>query len=182
MCVCVLQNDNLSNLRLKTGNAIVEGSQHASPTYTRTHKPVKDDLEFDLELDPTLASQETSGMNLNLDLDLDLDRETELDPGSELDSDTQAKPELELESELETEAQTEPETEEESELEPESQRERKSQPKTRARAQSPWQSYFTAYRLGSVSSQSGGAPQTRPAEKRQPHTYPNSPQDNKDPW
>ncbi|XP_028632884.1 testis anion transporter 1 [Grammomys surdaster] len=197
------KNGNLSKLRLKPGSAIIDGSQHASPTYTKTLKPIKDDLEFDLsptytktlkplkgdldfdlELDPMLASEETSGMDLNLDLDLDLDRETELDPGSELDSDTQARHELELESELETDAQTEPEpeTEEEPELEPESQRERKPQPKTRARAQSPWRSYFTAYRFGSASSQSAGTPQTRQAEKRQPHTYPNSPKGNEDPW
>lgn len=199
--MCVLQNDNLSNLRLKTGNAIKDGAQHASLTYAKTLKPIKDDLEFDLspaynklqkpvkddldfnlELDPMQTSEETSGMDLNLDLDLDLDQETELDPGSELDSDIHAKPELELESEFETDAQTEPETEEEPEPEPESQRERKPQPKTRARAPSPWRSYLTAYRFGSVSSQSGVVPQTRSAEKRQPHTYPNSPQDSKDPW
>ncbi|XP_076773352.1 testis anion transporter 1 isoform X3 [Arvicanthis niloticus] len=195
------KNDNLSNLRLKTGNAIKDSSQHASLTYTKTlkpikddlefdlspaynkpHKPVKDDLDFNLELDPMQTSEETSGMDLNLDLDLDLDQETELDPGSELDSDIHAKPELELESELETDAQTEPETEEEPEPEPESQRERELEPKTRARASSPWRSYLTAYRFGSVSSQSGVVPQTRSAEKRQPRTYPNSPQNSKDTW
>ncbi|XP_052020123.1 testis anion transporter 1 isoform X1 [Apodemus sylvaticus] len=194
------KNDNLSNLRLKTGNAILEGSQHASPHYAKTHKAVKDDLEFDLspgftkthkavkddlefDLDSMLASEQTSGMDLNLDLDLDFeDRESELDPGSEVDSEIQAKPEQELESELETDAQTEAETEEEPELEPEPEPEKKPQPKTRARAQSPWRNYLTAYRFGSSSSQSGVPPQTRPAEKRQPHTYPNSPQNNKDPW
>ncbi|GAB1300800.1 Testis anion transporter 1 [Apodemus speciosus] len=175
------KNDNLSNLRLKPGNAILEGSQHASPNYGKSHKAVKDDLDFDLELDSMMASEQTSGMDLNLDLDLDLDRESELDPGSELDSEIQAKPELELESEFETDAQTEPETEEEPELEPESEREKKPQPKTRARAQSPWRSYLTAYRFGSSSSQSGVPPQMRPAEKRQSHTYPNSPQ-NEDSW
>ena len=103
MCVCVFQNGNLSNLRLKTGKAIIEGSQHASPGFTKNLKPGKDDLEFDLELDPMLSFEQSSGMDLNLDLDLDLDQ-SELDPGSELDSEIQAKPELELESELETDA------------------------------------------------------------------------------
>ncbi|XP_008771002.1 testis anion transporter 1 isoform X12 [Rattus norvegicus] len=155
------KNDNLSNLRFKPGNVIMEGSQHASPNYTKTHRPAKNDLEFDLDPDRLLASDQTSGMDLNLDLDLDLGRESDLDPGSELGSEIQAKPELE--SELEIDVQTEPETEEESE------RERKSQPRTRTRAQSPWQSYLTAYRFGSTSSQSAGppqTPQTRPAEKR----------------
>lgn len=155
------KNDNLSNLRFKPGNVIMEGSQHASPNYTKTHRPAKNDLEFDLDPDRLLASDQTSGMDLNLDLDLDLGRESDLDPGSELGSEIQAKPELE--SELEIDIQTEPETEEESE------RERKSQPRTRTRAQSPWQSYLTAYRFGSTSSQSAGppqTPQTRPAEKR----------------
>ncbi|XP_032745162.1 testis anion transporter 1 isoform X3 [Rattus rattus] len=151
------KNDNLSNLRFKPGNAIMEGSQHASPNYTKTHRPAKNDLEFDLDPDRLLASDQTSGMDLNLDLDLDLGRES----GSELGSEIQAKPELE--SELEIDVQTEPETEEESE------RERKSQPRTRTRAQSPWQSYLTTYRFGSPSSPSAGppqTPQTRPAEKR----------------
>jgi hypothetical protein len=181
MCVCVFQNGNLSNLRLKTGKAIIEGSQHASPGFTKNLKPGKDDLEFDLELDPMLSFEQSSGMDLNLDLDLDLDQ-SELDPGSELDSEIQAKPELELESELETDAQTEPETEEEPELEPEPEPEPETEPepepererKTRTRSQSPWRNYFTAYRFGSSNSQSRAPPQTRP-EKRKPHNYPNSP-------
>lgn len=175
------KNGNLSNLRLKTGKAIIEGSQHASPGFTKNLKPGKDDLEFDLELDPMLSFEQSSGMDLNLDLDLDLDQ-SELDPGSELDSEIQAKPELELESELETDAQTEPETEEEPELEPEPEPEPETEPepepererKTRTRSQSPWRNYFTAYRFGSSNSQSRAPPQTRP-EKRKPHNYPNSP-------
>uniref|UniRef100_A0A8C6GTN9 Solute carrier family 26, member 8 n=1 Tax=Mus spicilegus TaxID=10103 RepID=A0A8C6GTN9_MUSSI len=173
------KNGNLSNLRLKTGKAIIEGSQHASPGFTKNLMPGKDDVEFDLELDPMLSFEQSSGMDLNLDLDLDLDQ-SELDPGSELDSEIQAKPELELESELETDAQTEPEPEEEPELEPEPETEPETEPepererKTRTRSQSPWRNYFTAYRFGSSNSQSRAPPQTRP-EKRKPHNYPISP-------
>uniref|UniRef100_A0A8C6GRU7 Solute carrier family 26, member 8 n=1 Tax=Mus spicilegus TaxID=10103 RepID=A0A8C6GRU7_MUSSI len=177
--VILRQNGNLSNLRLKTGKAIIEGSQHASPGFTKNLMPGKDDVEFDLELDPMLSFEQSSGMDLNLDLDLDLDQ-SELDPGSELDSEIQAKPELELESELETDAQTEPEPEEEPELEPEPETEPETEPepererKTRTRSQSPWRNYFTAYRFGSSNSQSRAPPQTRP-EKRKPHNYPISP-------
>ncbi|XP_031203832.1 testis anion transporter 1 [Mastomys coucha] len=178
------KNGNLNHLRLTMGNAIAEGSRLASPSFTKTLKPFKDDLEFDLspgfnkthkpandDLESDLASEQTSGMDFNLDLDLDLDRELELDPGSEMGSDTQAKAELELESELETDAQTELETEEEPELQTESETERKPQPKTRSRSHSPWRNYFSAYRFGSSSSQPRVPPQTRP-EKGESHTQP----------
>uniref|UniRef100_A0A8C8TL59 Solute carrier family 26, member 8 n=1 Tax=Peromyscus maniculatus bairdii TaxID=230844 RepID=A0A8C8TL59_PERMB len=166
------KNGNMSNLRHKTGSSIMEGSQRASPNFVKIHKPIKDDLEFDLE--PTLNSEQNSDLGLSLDLDLNLDQESELEPESELESEIQAK--SDLDTELETDAQTELETEEELEPELETERERKPQPRTKARSQSPWRNYFTAYRFGASSSQSQVPPRTHSVEKKQPQAYPNSPQ------
>nr|XP_006983167.1 testis anion transporter 1 isoform X4 [Peromyscus maniculatus bairdii] len=172
------KNGNMSNLRHKTGSSIMEGSQRASPNFVKIHKPIKDDLEFDLE--PTLNSEQNSDLGLSLDLDLNLDQESELEPESELESEIQAK--SDLDTELETDAQTELETEEELEPELETERERKPQPRTKARSQSPWRNYFTAYRFGASSSQSQVPPRTHSVEKKQPQAYPNSPQLNEDTW
>ncbi|XP_036022902.1 testis anion transporter 1 [Onychomys torridus] len=166
------KNGNLSNLRHKTGSSIMEGSQRASPNFVKIHKPIKDDLEFDLE--PTLNSEQNSDLGLSLDLDLNLDQESELDPESELESEIQGKSDLD-ETELETEEELEPELETE--------RERKPQPRTKTRSQSPWRNYFTAYRFGAPSSQSSQTlPQTYSVEQKQPQAYPNSPQSDEDTW
>ncbi|XP_051009391.1 testis anion transporter 1 [Acomys russatus] len=170
------KDSSLSNLRHKMGSSVIEGPQRASPNYAKTHKPIKDDSEFDLELDPIMNSDQNSGMDLNLDLDLD--RELELDPESEVDSEIHSKPELESEVERDAQAETE------EELEPDSETERRPQPRTRPRSHSPWRNYFTVYHFEPLSSQSEIPPRTRTrsAERRPPRTYPHSPQGNEDNW
>ncbi|EGW03617.1 Testis anion transporter 1 [Cricetulus griseus] len=51
------KNGNLSNLRHKTGSSIIEAPQRTSQNYINIHKPIKDDLEFDLDLDAMLNSE-----------------------------------------------------------------------------------------------------------------------------
>lgn len=142
-----------------SGN-LLEVSKNANPDYIMMQEPItKEELELDLELEPTVESEQEAGLDLELDLTHGIEPESDLEPESELE------PEIELEPELEPEP--EPEAELEAELKP------------RPRAHTyPWQQYWSLYPSTLPRSPVQARCGTPSLERRRQHMNLYSPKDN----